>query len=194
MGPAQRLQPPSRGHILGHLRAELALWAEPNGYELDYLTRHDLHFEPARSTGTDARCGGARRVLVLAHARRHRRVRQRRHGPGPPRRQLRLAGPPQRRRHPAVLLPPALGGSDRPIRAHLATTFWEAKSWTAWAASLGLNALGGVYNRFGMASPRSSGGFTVYRRLPQPADRTREAAPANPNVIDELFHEQRRYG
>jgi hypothetical protein len=28
---------------------------------------------------------------------------------------------------------------------------------------VGLNALGGVYNRFGVASPRSSGGFTVYR-------------------------------
>ncbi len=28
---------------------------------------------------------------------------------------------------------------------------------------MGLNALGGVYNRFGVASPRSSGGFTVYR-------------------------------
>ena len=47
---------------------------------------------------------------------------------------------------------------------HLATTFWEAKSLgRPGAASVGLNALGGVYNRFGVASPRSSGGFTVYR-------------------------------
>ncbi len=57
--------------------------------------------------------------------------------------------------------------SADPITAsapHLATTFWEAKSLgRPGAASVGLNALGGVYNRFGVASPRSSGGFTVYR-------------------------------
>ncbi|MFI1294175.1 hypothetical protein ACH4VM_38260 [Streptomyces sp. NPDC020792] len=31
------------------------------------------------------------------------------------------------------------------------------------ATTIGLNGLGGLYNRYGAATPRSSGGFTVYR-------------------------------
>jgi hypothetical protein len=47
---------------------------------------------------------------------------------------------------------------------HLATTNWEAKSvGRPGASTTGLNGLGGIYNRYGAASPRSSGGFTVYR-------------------------------
>ncbi len=47
---------------------------------------------------------------------------------------------------------------------HLATTNWEAKSvGRPGATTTGLNGLGGIYNRYGAAVPRSSGGFTVYR-------------------------------
>lgn len=47
---------------------------------------------------------------------------------------------------------------------HLATTVWEAKSvGRPGATTIGLNGLGGIYNRYGVATPRSAGGFTVYR-------------------------------
>ncbi|MDW5593405.1 N,N-dimethylformamidase beta subunit family domain-containing protein [Conexibacter stalactiti] len=47
---------------------------------------------------------------------------------------------------------------------HLATTLWEAKCVDRpGATTMGLNGSGGIYNRYGAATPRSSGGFTVYR-------------------------------
>lgn len=51
--------------------------------------------------------------------------------------------------------------STNPRRA---TTIWEARSVNRpGASSLGLNGMGGIYARYGAATPRSSGGFTVYR-------------------------------
>ncbi|HEX5292857.1 MAG TPA: N,N-dimethylformamidase beta subunit family domain-containing protein [Streptosporangiaceae bacterium] len=142
-----------------------AAWAESNGYELDYLTQHDLHFDPAALSGY--RC-----AIVVGHDE---------YWSGPMRDvvdafvdaggglarfggnfawQVRLSedGTEQY----CYRLP-----SLDPITAqapHLATTFWEVRSLgRPGAATVGLNALGGIYNRYGMASPRSSGGFTIYR-------------------------------
>jgi hypothetical protein len=142
-----------------------AVWAEASGYELDYLTQHDLHLDPAALDGY--RC-----AIVVGHdeywswemrdaidafvdA-----------GGGLARFggnfgwQVRLsADGTQQYCYRLPSLDPIT-----PEAPHLATTFWEVKSLgRPGAASVGLNALGGIYNRYGMASPRSSGGFTIYR-------------------------------
>ena len=142
-----------------------AHWAERNGYQLDYLTQHDLHFDPgaldgyrcAVVVGHDEYWSWSMRDTIDAFV----------DGGGGLARlggnfgwQVRLSDDGTQQF--CYRLP-----SEDPVTAsapHLATTFWEAKSLgRPGAASVGLNALGGVYNRFGVASPRSSGGFTVYR-------------------------------
>lgn len=142
-----------------------AVWAESNGYELNYLTQHDLHNDPQSLDGY--RC-----AIVVGHDEYW----------------------SWQMRDTIDAFVDAGGGFARfggnfgwqvrisddsttqycyrlpqldPITAehpHLATTFWEAGSLgRPGAQTVGLNALGGVYNRYGVAAPRSSGGFTIYR-------------------------------
>jgi hypothetical protein len=141
------------------------VWAEQAGYEFDYLTQADLHFDPDCLAGY--RC-----VIVVGHdeywtwemrdvidafvvnggglAR----------FAGNYQWQVRLSA--DGRTQYCYRLPSLDPEAAR--APHLATTVWEAKSvGRPGAKSMGLNGLGGIYNRYGVAAPRSSGGFTVYR-------------------------------
>ena len=141
------------------------VWAEQAGYKFDYLTQSDLHFDP---TCLD----GYRGVVIVGHDEywswRMRDVVDAfvdqggglaRFG-GNYQWQVRLSDDGCSQycyRLPS--LDPETGRTP-----HLATTVWEAKSvGRPGAHSMGLNGLGGIYNRYGVAAPRSSGGFTVYR-------------------------------
>ena len=142
-----------------------AIWAEEQGYGVDYLTQHDLHFTPACLDGYDCAAivghdeywSWPMRDVVDAFVDR---------GGGLARFagnflwQVRLSedGTQQSCYRLPSLDPLA---KDAP---HLATTVWEARSVGRPAAStMGLSGLGGVITRYGVATPRSSGGFTVYR-------------------------------
>jgi len=142
-----------------------AVWAEDSGYVLDYLTQHDLHFDPHALDGY--RC-----VVVVGHDEywswQMRDVLDSfidsgghlaRFG-GNFGWQVRLSDDgTQQYCYRLPTLDPVSKSAP-----HLATTFWEAKSvGRPGAMSVGLNGLGGVYNRYGVACPRSSGGFTIYR-------------------------------
>ncbi|MCO5081012.1 MAG: hypothetical protein M9955_05050 [Rhizobiaceae bacterium] len=142
-----------------------AVWAEEAGYAIDYLTQHDLHFDA--DALQDYRC-----LVVVGHDEywswQMRDVVDAfvdaggglsRLG-GNYQWQVRLSedGTTQYCYRLPALDPEA---SADPRRA---TTVWEAKSvGRPGAATVGLNGLGGVYTRYGVATPRSSGGFTVYR-------------------------------
>jgi hypothetical protein len=142
-----------------------AVWAESSGYTLGYLTQHDLHFDPQALDGY--RC-----AVVVGHDEywswRMRDAVDTFVGAGG--RFARFGG------NFAWQVRLSEDGSQQycyrlpsldpvtPSEPHLATTLWEAKSLgRPGAATVGLNGLGGVYNRYGVACPRSSGGFTVYR-------------------------------
>lgn len=141
------------------------LWAERAGYEFDYLVQHDLHQDPAALD--EYRC-----VVVVGHDEYWSwRMRDAidafvdaggglaRFG-GNYQWQVRLSDDGLTQY--CYRLP-----SQDPETAaapHLATTVWEAKSvGRPGATTIGLNGMGGIYNRYGAATPRSSGGFTVYR-------------------------------
>jgi hypothetical protein len=141
------------------------VWAEQAGYELDYLTQHDLHFDPealaghacAVVVGHDEYWSWEMRDVVDAFV----------DGGGGVARfggnfgwQVRLPdGGRTQACYRAPSLDPVAAGSP-----HLATTFWEVLSvGRPGAETMGLNALSGVYNRYGICAPRSSGGYTVYR-------------------------------
>jgi hypothetical protein len=142
-----------------------AVWAEEHGYELDYLTQHDLHFDRAAladaSTvvivghdeywtwemrdGIDAfvdRGGGVARFA------------------GNFQWQVRLS--PDGATQYCYRTP-----QNDPMTAHdptRTTTVWEYHAiGRPGAATMGLSGMGGTYNRYGVAAPRSSGGFTIYR-------------------------------
>lgn len=141
------------------------VWAEQAGYEFDYLTQADLHFD---ATSLD----GYRCAIVVGHdeywswkmrdtvdAFVDRGGGLARFG-GNYQWQVRLSEDGQTQYCYRI---PSLDPEAR-ATPHLATTVWEAKSvGRPGAASVGLNGLGGIYNRYGVATPRSSGGFTVYR-------------------------------
>ena len=141
------------------------VWAEQAGYEFDYLTQTDLHFNPdcldgygcLVIVGHDEYWSWAMRDVVDAFVD---------CGGGLARFganfqwQVRLSedGCTQYCYRLPLVDPQA---TQTP---HLATTMWEAKSvGRPGASTTGLNGLGGIYNRYGVATPRSSGGFTVYR-------------------------------
>ncbi|XVQ89618.1 N,N-dimethylformamidase beta subunit family domain-containing protein [Microbispora siamensis] len=141
------------------------VWAERNGYEIDYLTQHDLHFDPhaldgyscAIVVGHDEYWSWRMRDTVDAFVDAGGNLA--RFG-GNYQWQVRLSddGTTQYCYRLPSLDPEAA------TTPHLATTVWEAKSvGRPGATTIGLNGLGGIYNRYGVATPRSSGGFTVYR-------------------------------
>jgi hypothetical protein len=144
---------------------DFAVWAETNGYRLDYVTQHDLHFDPGALDGyrcavvvghdeywswemrdvvdsfVDAGGGLARFGGTFGWQVRFDETGQTQYS------------------YRAPALDPIT--ATQPRRA---TTFWEVLSIDRpGAKTMGLNALGGVYNRYGVAAPRSSGGYTVYR-------------------------------
>lgn len=141
------------------------VWAEQNGYDVDHLTQFDLHEERDSLRGYSC-------VVTVGHDEYWSwRMRDAvddfvdsgggfaRLG-GNYQWQVRLSDDMATQycyRLPA-LDPEAV---ETP---HLATTVWEAKSvGRPGATTIGLNGLGGIYNRYGVATPRSSGGYTVYR-------------------------------
>lgn len=141
------------------------VWAESEGYALDCVTQHDLHVFPdaldgyacAVVVGHDEYWSWSMRDTMDAFVDRGGRLA--RFG-GNYQWQIRLNDDGTQQycyRLPAL----------DPISAvtpHLATTVWEAKSvGRPGASTIGLNGLGGIYTRYGVATPRSSGGFTVYR-------------------------------
>lgn len=141
------------------------LWAEERGYELDYLVQHDLHVDEAVldpyqcviMVGHDEYWSWEMRDAVDRFV----------DGGGGLARfggnyqwQVRLSD--DLTTQYCYRLPSLDPDTARSPRT--ATTMWEAKSvGRPGAATVGLNGLGGVYTRYGAATPRSSGGFTVYR-------------------------------
>jgi len=141
------------------------VWAERAGYEFDYLVQHDLHQDSSALEGY-------RSVVVVGHDEywswRMRDTvdafvdaggRLARLG-GNYQWQVRLSedGTTQY----CYRLPSQ--DPEAAANPRQATTVWEAKSvGRPGATTIGLNGMGGIYNRYGSATPRSSGGFTVYR-------------------------------
>lgn len=140
-------------------------WAERAGYELDYLTQHDLHFDPGAlddySTvvivGHDEYWSWQMRDRVDSFVDRGGNLAR---FAGNFTWQVRLSedGASQ-----ICFKDPALDplSADAATR-HLTTTRWEAVGRPS-AGTMGLTATAGVYSRYGDAAPRASGGFTVYR-------------------------------
>lgn len=146
---------------------QFVCWAESAGYELDYLTQHDLHFEDhplepydvAVLVGHDeywtwemrdaadrfvdeggmlARFGGN---IIW---------------------QVRLSD--DGAYQTCYKIPSSDPYSEESERRHLTTTGWDWQPIDRPAAeTFGLSGLWGCYNRFGAAMPRSSGGYTIYR-------------------------------
>jgi hypothetical protein len=144
---------------------DFVVWAEKAGYGLDYLTQHDLHFEQdcldgyacLVVVGHDEYWSWSMRDAIDAFVDRGGGLAR---FAGNYQWQVRLSS--DGRTQYCYRLPSLDPEAAR--QPHLATTVWEAKSVGRPAArSVGLNGLGGIYNRYGVATPRSSGGFTVYR-------------------------------
>lgn len=142
-----------------------AVWGESSGYLVHYLTQHDLHFDPhcldgyrcAVVVGHDEYWSWEMRDTVDAFV----------DGGG---RLARFGGNfgwqvrfnDEGTQQYCYRVPSA--DPITPTAPQRATTVWEAKSvGRPGASTVGLNAMGGVYNRYGVAAPRSSGGFTIYR-------------------------------
>jgi hypothetical protein len=141
------------------------VWAERQGYEFDHLTQHDLHMSPGCLDGYECavivghdeywtwemRDEVDRYVDDGGHLARF---------AGNFLWQVRLADDGRQQicyKDPSA--DPALD-SD-PARV---TTLWDAPVvGRPGAQTMGLTALGGIYNRFGASTPRSTGGYTVYR-------------------------------
>jgi hypothetical protein len=141
------------------------VWAEEQGYALDYLTQHELHFEPdclaGYSTlvivGHDEYWTWEMRDQVDAFVDRGGSLA--RFG-GNFLWQVRLSddGGTQFCYRSPDRDPEAKSNPQR------VTTVWDYKPLNRpAAATMGLTGMGGTYNRYGVAAPRSSGGFTVYR-------------------------------
>lgn len=142
-----------------------ALWAERAGFEFDYLTQHDLHFRPElldrystlAIVGHDEYWTWEMRDAVDAFVDRGGAIA--RFG-GNFFWQVRLeSGGTQQASYRAPQFDPLADTTPSRVTTHWD---WEGIGRPA-AATLGLTGLGGVYSRFGAATPRSSGGLTVYR-------------------------------
>lgn len=141
------------------------IWAEQEGYRFEYLTQHDLHFDPDALSGYDA-------VVIVGHDE---------YWTAPMRRaidsfvdaggimarfggnilwQVRLSedGAEQT----CYRIPELDPYHEDPELRSLTTTCWDLIGWPA-ATTFGVTGAAGCYARYGDAVPRSSGGFTVYR-------------------------------
>ncbi|HGW4869707.1 TPA: N,N-dimethylformamidase beta subunit family domain-containing protein [Pseudomonas aeruginosa] len=141
------------------------VWAEENGYAFDYLTQWDLHFDPASLEGY--RC-----VVIVGHDEywtwemRDVLDAYLEQGGNLARFagnfiwQVRLSdnGDTQ------VCYKDPRFDPLRETRPERLTTLWEhPQIRRPGAATMGLTGIAGCYNRYGTTTPRSTGGFTVYR-------------------------------
>lgn len=143
-----------------------AVWAEANGYALDFYTQHDLHFAPERLAdhalwivvGHDEYWSWEMRDALDHHLDRGGNFA--RFG-GNMIWQIRLEN---EGRTQVCYKDPELDPYRNTERVRRTTTHWDATMIDRPAATtFGLTGLGGCYNRFGAAAPRSSGGLTAYR-------------------------------
>lgn len=142
-----------------------AVWAETQGYGFDYLTQHELHFERDCLDGYNC-------VVIVGHDEYWSWEMRDRiddfvdRGGGLARFagnfqwQVRLStdGATQFCYRTPARDPEAARDPRR------TTTVWDHRRiGRPAAATMGLTAMAGTYNRYGVAAPRSSGGFTIYR-------------------------------
>lgn len=143
-----------------------SLWAESSGYSFDVLTQHDIHVDPKALTpyaclmiaGHDEYWSWEMRDALDEFV----------EGGGNLARfagnfmwQVRIEGDGERQ--VCYKLPEAdpLNGT---ASEHLVTTLWDHPIVGRPAVdSMGLSGMGGIYARYGAATPRSPGGYTVYR-------------------------------
>jgi hypothetical protein len=141
------------------------VWAEQAGYRLDYLTQHDLHFDPAALdayscaaiVGHDEYWSWQMRDAVDRFVDR---------GGGLARFAGNFAWQIRLEQEGEIQVCYKLPADDplASVSPHLTTTVWESTAvGRPAAATMGLNAFSGIYTRFGVAAPRASGGYTVYR-------------------------------
>ncbi len=144
---------------------DFVVWAERAGFTFDYLTQNDLHSDPGSLddylclciVGHDEYWSWEMRDVVDRFVNAGGRLAR---FAGNYQWQVRFS---QNMSTQYCYRLPTLDPmtAQQPQRA---TTVWEARSvGRPGAATMGLNGLGGIYNRYGVATPRSSGGFTVYR-------------------------------
>ena len=142
-----------------------AVWAEEHGYALDYLTQHDLHFDPNSLDGYSA-------LVIVGHDEYWTWEMRDRvddfvdRGGGLARFggnfywQVRLSDDGTTQYCYRVPDADPLTATN-PRRV---TTAWDCTLIGRPAAeTMGLTGMSGTYNRYGVAAPRSSGGFTIYR-------------------------------
>jgi hypothetical protein len=138
---------------------------EERGYELEYLTQHDLHFDPSSLDRYST-------VVIVGHDEywtweMRDRIDEFVDRGGSIARfagnflwQVRLSddGSTQYCYRTPERDPKAVAEPTR------ITTAWDyLPLGRPGAATMGLTGMGGTYNRYGVAVPRSSGGFTIYR-------------------------------
>ncbi len=141
------------------------VWAEEQGYQLDYLTQHDLHFDEQSLDGYST-------LVIVGHDEywtwemRDRVDAFVDRGGGLARFagnyqwQVRLSSDGSTQYCYRTPQNDPESKSD-PRRT---TTVWDYKQiGRPAAATMGLTGMGGVYNRYGVGVPRSSGGYTIYR-------------------------------
>lgn len=142
-----------------------AVWAEQQGYALDYLTQHDLHRDPsaldgyagAVIVGHDEYWSWEMRDAIDQFVDRGGRLAR---FAGNFIWQIRLEDEGRRQ---VCYKDPHLDpiAATDPTRV---TTTWDAPAiGRPGGATMGLSGMSGVYNRYGAAVPRSSGGYTLYR-------------------------------
>ncbi|MFK0007804.1 N,N-dimethylformamidase beta subunit family domain-containing protein [Paenarthrobacter sp. NPDC090520] len=140
-------------------------WAEQHGYELDYLTQHDLHedqavldrYACAVVVGHDEYWTGEMRDTAEGYVERGGHLA--RFG-GNFLWQVRL----EDNGNTQACYRTPQEDPLTPTEPSRVTTAWDSPVVGRPAATtFGLTGLGGCYNRYGTAAPRSSGGFTVYR-------------------------------
>lgn len=141
------------------------VWAERNGYAFDYLTQHDLHQDP--------HCLDGYRCAILVGHDEYWTARMRDtldafvDGGGNVARfganfawQIRLQDDDTTQ----VCYKDPRADPLAEVEPEQATTLWDAPAvGRPGAATMGLTAVGGGYTRYGSTTPRSSGGYTVYR-------------------------------
>ena len=143
-----------------------AAWARQNGYAIDFITQHDLHdkgdilkrYGTAIIVGHDEYWTWEMRDAVDSFVTQGGRL-ARFAGNFLWQTRLEDGGTVQVCHKIAVTDP--VHSTERRERT---TTHWDAPvTGRPAAATMGLTGVGGIYVRFGAVSPRSSGGFTVYR-------------------------------
>jgi len=149
---------------------QFLVWAERNGYAVDVITQHDLQFRPealdgyacAVVVGHDEYWSWEMRDTIDGFVDRGGRVA--RFGANYMW-QVRLEDEGRRQvcfKYVARDHDPLRGTAGAPGQ-RLSSTWEDPLVGRPGAATMGLNALYGIYARIGQATPRASGGFTVYR-------------------------------